>query len=114
MIWPTLLDLPLSLAVLWYCLRTTRDYRKRRVFSDATAHLTREELTAAYTANMRLVAEYLQLRPRPKGSLRQAEHALIMATVLREHIVAQDGLWPAPRYLLSRRELWSVAKHWPL
>ena len=107
------LELPLTLALLWYCLRITRDYRKRRAFGEATAHLGLDDLKAGYLTNMQIVAGYLQDRPRPAGSLRRAEAALIMATVLREHIVAKEGLWPVPRYLRSRRELWRMARRWP-
>ncbi len=113
MFWPTLLDTPLALAILWYCLRITRDYRLRRRFSDATAHLDLADLKAGYATNIKIVAGYLQNRPRPKGSLRRAEAALIMATVLREHIVAKEGLLPAPTHLRSRRELWRRAKRMP-
>ncbi len=107
------LELPLTLAVLWYCLRITRDYRRRKAFSDATAHLDLEDLKVGYLTNMQIVASYLQDRPRAEGSLRRAEAALIMATVLREHIVAREGLWPVPQYLRSRRELWRMARRWP-
>ena len=101
-----------SFGLLWYRLWITRDYRLRKRFSDATAHLGHDDLVAGYRINMTIIADYLHNRPRPRGSLKRANAALIMATVLREHIVAHDGLFPAPRYLQSRRELWRMARNW--
>ena len=97
---------------VFYCLRITRDHRLRHHYSAATAHLDRADLVAGYRVNMAIVADYLQNKPRPLWSARKADAALIMATVLREHIAAQDGLFPAPTYLQSRRELWRKARTW--
>ena len=100
----------MKLALLWYCLRITRDYRKRRAIAEATADLNLDALKAGYHDAMQIVAGYVQERPRP--SMRRAEQALILATVLREQIIVKEGLWPPPTYLRSRRALLSHARKW--
>ncbi len=99
-----------AFGLLFYGLLVTQDYRKRKRFSDATRHMSRDALEAGLAANMWVVAAYVQRRPKGALAARQAEAALVMATVLREHIAAIDNLYPGPRYLKSRRAVLREAK----
>ncbi|QYX57382.1 hypothetical protein K1T73_02980 [Roseovarius sp. SCSIO 43702] len=97
--------LPLALCGLAVALYVTKDHRRRRALSNLTRELDDEALRALYAAALVKVARYRQ-GPLPKPvPAREAELALTLATVLREHAFHRASLDPAPGYLRSRRAL---------
>lgn len=118
------LAMPVLLAMtpglLWYALVVTLDRPARVVLSGATRHLTLPECEAALAKNLRIIARFLRsirrshpferrfTRNRRRFLAGRAHRALVMATVLAEHIAAYQGK-PPPRYLRNRRRLWREA-----
>ena len=118
LVWAALLNLhyvtAFIFAVLYYCLRVTRDYRLRRRLYDATAGLDADALYSQFRRAMWITGLYAAKPFRPVLSHRRAEVALVLATVLRERILEQSGE-PLPRsYLRSRRQLIREAKRYAL
>ena len=99
-----------TLAVLYYCLRVTRDYRLRKKLFRATAHLDDAALRAQFRRCMWITGLYAAKPFRPVVPHRQAALALIRATVLRERICLNAKLDPPRSYLRSRRQLLKAAK----
>ena len=100
----------LAWPLLWYCLMVSRDWRQRKFFSDGTRHLNTEELRIGYVRNFERVQTYVQSWPKPEGSLRRAHSALVMATVLRHHMLRDAGQGELPGYLRLRREILREAR----
>lgn len=98
------------IALLIYGLVVTQDYRKRKRFSDATAHMILEDLQSGLAANMWVISTYLKRKPKSAVARQQAEAALVMATVLREHIAVKMNVSPGPRYLKARRAVLREAR----
>jgi len=98
------------LAVLYYCVRVTRDYRLRKKLFHATAHLDDAALREQFQRCMWIAGLYAAKPFRPVVSHRQAALALIRATVLRERICLNAKLDPPRSYLRSRRQLIRAAK----
>jgi hypothetical protein len=92
------------------CIYVTKDYRTRWYFSFNTQHLSRDELDVAFSKNMVIVAQFVQDRRRSNVSARAADHALIMSTVLQEHMAEFDQLAPPTSYLAARRRLMTQAQ----
>ncbi len=103
----------LALALLYYALIVTSDYRKRRAFARSVGTLDTEALYAQFHHAMFTVAAYIQRRFAPQIPKRIAEDALVLATVLREVIEVRAGGTPPRSYLRSRRELWRIAAALP-
>lgn len=109
--------------LLWYALFTTQDRPARAWLSQATGHLTLAECEAGRDINLRIVGRYLRsvrrshpferrvTRYRRRIMLPRAQKALIMATVLEEHIASHKGE-QLPSYLRSRRKLWKQARRY--
>lgn len=99
-----------AFGLLFYGLLVTRDYRKRKRFSDATRHLTQDELGVGLATNVAIVAAFVQGKTTDAHASKRAEAALVMATVLKEHLAAKANVFPGPRYLKSRRAVLRAAK----
>ncbi|MEP3347321.1 MAG: hypothetical protein ABJN34_07270 [Litoreibacter sp.] len=97
-------SVPPSLALLYFCVRITRDYGLRRRLFDATADLPPDELHAQFRRAMWIVGLYAAKPVWPVLPQRVAENALVLATVLREHIHHHAGA-PLPSSYLSQRRL---------
>lgn len=92
-----------SVLLLTYCLIVTMDRPKRARFYEATRRLTEKELVVAQDKNLRVFAEYKRTRGPSQPPLWAASEALMMATVLEEHLARVRNL-PAPRsYRRSRK-----------
>lgn len=107
----------IAFAVLWVCLEITKDTRKRRAVWQSTRTLSRDALEKHFGICMWVAGLYLAKPFHPVVSWRRAENALLIATVLREHLEYQSGRKSYVGYLRSRRELAAEAKryatlHW--
>jgi hypothetical protein len=90
-------------------LNVSQDYRKRWTYSYHTRHLGESELGLALSRNMEVVAVFVQDIRNQKVSARRADEALIMATVLEEHLSVLTGADVPRSYLKRRKRLWNQA-----
>ncbi|WP_373028146.1 hypothetical protein [Sulfitobacter sp.] len=102
-----------AFGLLCYCLATSRDYRRRCRFSGATRDLELSDLEDALCRNMLVISTFLHGPRKPGLEARKAESALVMATVLREHIARKNEHRSLPRYLKVRRTVWNEASTTP-
>ncbi|SEW46145.1 hypothetical protein SAMN04488515_3454 [Cognatiyoonia koreensis] len=112
----------IGFGILWYCFWTTQDYRLRYRFSKATAHLTAEDLHLGRQRNIDVLVAYYQscataklldtrvVKAERQVHFRRAKAALVMVTVLDEHIAASAKVAAPLSYLYARRQIILEAK----
>ena len=106
MLWLSVLSQPLialAWAGLWYGLWTRSDWRRRRAYATHIADWPDAVLEASLIHYLTIVADY-RAASFPKPSMRNADNALIMATLLQERLDLTSGRAPQ-RYLRRRRTL---------
>jgi hypothetical protein len=101
----------LILGALHICLWISQDHRQRLRIWDATRDLPKDEMYRHFRNAMWILGAYLDKPFRPRVTLRTANRALLVASVLREHMHQGAGE-PAPGFLRSRRQLMRTARHW--
>lgn len=99
-----------ALSLLLICFQISKDHRKRKRFWIATQSLEKAELYTQFHRCIHLIALFYSSPRRERPNSNTAENALVLATVLLEHIEHQSGRNQFPGYLSVRRRLIAVAK----